>query len=481
MISFGTPLIDGRLDRRNRFKNYNTLDADVDYRDDRVTLTANWELSDTVRLTNAAYRLSNKRIWNTLDSFCWIGPDDDGDGIGECRNGFGSGTPGTVSRSSNVGIIHDTVQYGDQGSVTLTSPLGASMRNDLVVGFDVNRVNLDYSHNFDFALQADTVDPFDFQPGLLENMAETLPRYLTRTEEWSVFVEDRLKLTEKWSVVGGFRHEEDRVRRRNFVYDANGNRTGTVNAFPLGFNERKLDNFTWRVGTVFQPVSSLSIYGQYSTGVDPLGTLTTYTTNASQFLFTNAKGEQIEAGFKARFLEGRGSATLAAYRIVKNGLVAQRSPTSPVEQIGQQSSRGIEGSITFALPGRFSIDANGTILEAEYDEFINGGVDYSGNTSPNVPERAANLWLTWEGLRDVRIQAGLRYVGRRFSDSANEFRIPSYTLIDAGISRAITPNVAAELRVYNLFDKDHVDTAYYDEQWVLGRPRSVDFAVRARF
>ena len=475
MEYFGTPLIDGQIDDRNKRRNYNVGDANMHFRDDRLTLTAEWQVSDSIALTNAVYRLSNKRRWYNLESYCWIGAD------GDCPNGYGGGTPGQIYRADNLGIIHDTRQLGDQANARISTQLGGSMSNDLVLGFDVNHIKLDYSHNFAFANQSNEVDPFVFDPGTMENRADTLPRYLTRTTEWSVFAEDRLKISDQFSLVGGFRYEEDRVKRRNFFYDSNGNITGEVNAFPNGMTQRELDNFTWRAGAVYQPTPTLSFYGQYSTGVDPLGTLTTFTTNATQFYFTNAKGDQIEAGVKASFLDGKGSATLAVYKIVKKDLVAQRTPTSPVEQIGQQSSKGIEAAIALALPGGLSIDANGTVLDAEYDDYISGGTNYSGNTPPDVPETAANLWLTWQGLGGIRAQAGLRYVGKRYSDTANNFRVPAYAVVDASLSYAFTDNVAVDLRVYNLFDKDYVTSTYNDQQWLLGRPQSFDVALRARF
>ena len=66
-----------------------------------------------------------------------------------------------------------------------------------------------------------------------------------------------------------------------------------------------------------------------------------------QVAFSNARGNQIEAGVKAIFLDGRGTATLAAYRIVKKGLLAQRTLSSPVEQVGQRSAE--EAKRSFVL------------------------------------------------------------------------------------------------------------------------------------
>lgn len=473
---FGTPLLDGRLDTGIRRRNYNVVDANIHYRDNRTILTAEWSPAETISITNTAYRLTSRRLFKDLESYCWIGP------TGDCPNGYNgtSGTPGQIYRTDNLGIIHDQTQYGDQGSVKFSSTLG-SLRNDLVVGFDVNLIKLTYSNDFGSDLQEDFVDPRAFSPGLFFDTQGIAPRYRTRSSEYSFFAEDRLELSKALSIIGGVRHERDRVNRWNISYDASGNPLESK-AYPNG-RAKRLTNTTWRVGAVYQPTSSISLYGQYATGVDPLGTLTTYSPNNTnnQFYFTNAKGDQIEAGVKASFLDGHGSATLAAYRIVKKRLVAQQTLTSPIEQVGERSAKGIEASVTLELPGGFGIEANGTALDAKFDDFISGGASYTGKTPPNIPETAANLWLRWNLFNRFQTQVGLRYVGRTFSDNGNAFRVPGYAAVDGGLSYALTKNVALDLRVYNLFDKDYATTTYNDEQWILGRPRSFDFAIRARF
>lgn len=475
---FGTPLIDGRLSGRNRHRNYNVADASLHYRDNHTLLTAEWKPTDTVAIRNDAYRLTSKRLFKDLEQYCYI------PASGECRNGGNVGSsvldpapPGTVYRFGNLGILHDQTQYGDQGTVRVATPLGGRLSNDLVAGFDVNSIRLTYSNDFGSDPQEDVVDPFRFDPGRFLDTQGIAPRYKTRTHEYAIFAEDRLKLGAV-SLVAGVRYEHDAVMRRNLVYGA-----GTVtevNAFPGGRTERNLHNTTYRVGGVYQPTPDLSLYVQYQTGVDPLGTLTTFTTNATQFFFTNATGNQVEAGVKASFLGGRGAATFAAYRVVKHNLVAQRTPTSPVEQIGQRSAKGLEATVSMALAHGFSIDANGTVLDADYDDYLSGGTDYRGKTPPNIPQAAANLWLRWSGGR-LAAQAGLRYVGHTFSDDGNAFRVPAYAVADAGLSYALTPALAIDLHLSNLADRKYVTTTYDNEQWILGRPRSVDVALRARF
>jgi iron complex outermembrane receptor protein len=461
MKYFGTPLIAGQLVAGNVQRNYNVADAEIHYRDNRTALTIDWNIADGVTLTNAAYRLTSKRLFKDLESYFY--------------------DPGTrlIDRFDNLGIVHDQTQYGDQGSILISRPIGG-LKNDLVVGFDVNLIKLVYSNDFGSDPQEDAVDPYHFAPGLFYDTQGIAPRYRTRTSEVSFFAEDRLKLGERLSLVAGLRHERDTVQRWNITYNAAGTPQES-NAFPGGVHDRRFENTTWRIGAVYQPMSTVSLYGQYSTGVDPLGTLTTYTTNATQFAFTNATGDQIEAGAKALFLGGRGSITLAAYRIVKHGLVAQRTPTSPIEQIGQRSSRGIEAALSYQPSDSVGLSVNATVLDARFDDFISGGTSFTGKTPPNTPETAANLSLYWRPLKRLHAHATLRYVGRTWSDNANLFRVPGHAVADAGLSYALTANLSARLRVYNLFDKKYATTTYNDEQWLLGRPRSIDVALSVRF
>lgn len=452
MEYFGTPLIDGKLDERIRHRNYNVADASLHYRDNRTLLTAEWSPSNAISITNTAYRLTSKRLFKNLESYKST-----------------SSTPGTIYRTDNLGIVHDQTQIGNQGSLKWSSDVGG-VQNDLVVGFDVNKIKLTYSNDFGSDVQEDFVDPFSFDPSLFLDTQGIAPRYKTRTSEYSFFAENRLRFSDQLSLVAGIRDEHDKVSRRNVVGAGLG---------PKLFS-KKLHNTTWRVGAVYQPLSTLSIYAQYSTGTDPLGTLTTYST--AQTTLQNAKGDQVEAGIKYGFLDGRGTATIAAYRIVKKNLFVLQRPTAPIEQVGQRSSKGIEASFSIDLPAGFGIDANGTVLNAKFDNFVGvSGASFTGNTPPNVPETAANLWLRWDVFEHFQARAGLRYVGRTYSDDGNTFRVPAYAVVDGGISYAVTENIAFDLRVYNLFDKDYATTTYNDEQWILGRPRSIDVSVRARF
>ena len=70
-----------------------------------------------------------------------------------------------------------------------------------------------------------------------------------------------------------------------------------------------------------------------------------------------------------------------------------------------------------------------------------------------MPQQTANVWLTWSLAEKWQARTGLRYVGERFIDNANTLRMPSYTVIDAGVRRRLAARFSLDLRIYNVFDE----------------------------
>ena len=123
------------------------------------------------------------------------------------------------------------------------------------------------------------------------------------------------------------------------------------------------------------------------------------------------------------------------------------------------------------------------MLDARFDDFAEnaGGtvVSRNGNTPPSVPENSANLWVTWTAPHEWVVRGGLRSVGRRYWDNANTSTIPGYTVLDGGIRKRLTRQVAIDLYLYNLTNALYGTDVYFNAfapQWMLGVPRSAELA-----
>ena len=155
--------------------------------------------------------------------------------------------------------------------------------------------------------------------------------------------------------------------------------------------------------------------------------------------------------------------------------------------MGQRSSRGLEAALAVQLGAGWSVEANGTVLDADYDDFteIVGGAPVSRNglTPPDTPEKSANLWLSWAFAPNWRVYGGTRYVGRQFGDNSNDLTLilPSYTAVDAGVEWEVRPNVALNLKLFNALDEVYAISSYGSTQWILARPRAAELRLTGRF
>lgn len=444
MQYFGTPIRDGRIDESLRELNYNVSDSDINYEDSSTRLRAEWQLNPNVVLTNTAYFLKSDRHWRNVEEYYL---DDATD---------------TVERLFYIEIFHEQEQIGDQFTAKFDRDLGGGRKNTLVVGADFNQVDFEHINNSPY--RGDSVVPVrGFTPGQFINVAGTFPRYSTDTQQYAVFFENRFELNTRWSLIAGARYDNNEYERTNLL---DGTRF-----------DAKFSDTTWRVGVVFQPIETLSLYAQYATAVDPIGSLASLSLADSQLDLTT--GKQIEVGLKQQLFDQRLEWTVALYDIVKEDLLAEdRSTPDPDDraQVGEQSSRGVEVSLAYTVNDRWRIDANATVLDAEYDSF--GAA--TGNTPDAVPEELANLWASWQFLEDWRARAGLRYVGKRYLDPSNDTELPSYTVIDAAIDWAATEALTVGAHVRNATDKTYA-LASYGPQFILGMPRTWELQAHYRF
>lgn len=461
MRYFGVPLINGKVDDRSRKLNYNVQDAIMRFKDNVGMARAEWDVSDSVQLRNSAYVLNSDRQWRNAESYFFTpGPN-----------------VGTVERTDYIPIGHDQNQIGDIFDATFKSKFGP-VENALVVGAQAERIKFKHT-NDGFPGTSVTLPVFGFAPGVYDERGNYVPRYRTTTEARALFAEDRLAITPEISIVGGLRYDHYNVQRFDLLAG------GRV-------IDKDLSATTWRIGAVYQPTPNLSFYAQYATGADHVGSL--ITVSGSQVPFELSTGRQYEAGVKGLFFGGKGEWTLAAYHITKNKLLARvaNAPTL-TQQVGQRSSKGLEASLAMALGGGWSFDANGTVLEAKYDDFNDfvpaaGGrpatvISRNGKTPPNVPQTTGNLWLSWQVVPAVRLFGGVRYVGKQYGDNANTAALilPSYTVVDAGAEWKIRENLALTGQLFNGFDEVYGTNAYNDEQWILGKPRSFEVRLTGKF
>ncbi|MFD1705084.1 TonB-dependent receptor [Methylopila henanensis] len=455
---FGTPLKGaGNVEKDWIGENYNVRDGVIRFNDNITQLKAEWTPNETVTLRATAYSVVSNRFWRNAESYRWSA----------------SASPlfpdGQINRSDYIAIKQEQEQIGARADATVRSEL-FGMANEATIGFDVNRFRFSRLNNGGYGDPAvnPPLPPKGFDPGEYGSTSSYGREYRATTTQYSLSFDDRLKLTDQLSLVAGLRYDHPEIDYRNL-------RTG-LKANPT------LDSISWRVGAVYEPVKNLAFYAQYSEAADPVNSLLSLTPAQSDFKLS--KGRQVEAGVKQSLWDDRFEWTLSAFYIEKKDLLAPRPGAlagTPAEQIGKQSSRGVEASVGVELGHGWRVDANGTILDARYDEFFGaGGLSYKGNTPNAVPEKLANVWATWRFAENWKAQAGLQYVGRTYTSASNDYKRPAYALVNAGLQWKPTGYATLDARVKNLTDKTYA-YAGGDYQWYFGAPRTAELALHLKF
>lgn len=458
---WGTPVLRPltgalHIDKHNRFNNYNVEDGRYEQRTRWLRSITDYRFNDTTQLRNTFYHYNGQRDYRNLEVYSY------------------NADNSAVARSGGYRQRHNQEVNGDRVELTHQSQL-FGLASDWAFGVDYNT---NQQTNYPLSKGAfDSVNPNGFEPDhFLDIPGMNAPfskGRTTTTDTSSAFIENRTHLTEQLSLVSAMRYDHidfdvvDHVARTQL--------------------DRRWDAITGRLGLVYDLTANVSLYTQYSTSAEPPGGTLTSASISQVADFDLSTGRQVEVGSKFDFLDGRGSATAAAYRIVrKNISVPSSTLPNTTEQAGQQTSTGIELAASFKVTPRLLASGNFSWVNAEYDEFNEtiSGVVYSrkGKQPVNIPDRVANLWLTYDLAPGWQVGADARYVSSVYANTANTLWVPSYTLYGLSMTHDLDKHVQLSARLRNLTDEVYARFIHQtNTQYYVGEPRSLEVAVQWRY
>ncbi|MYA09075.1 MAG: TonB-dependent receptor [Holophagales bacterium] len=445
MRYFGTPLVDGAFPTELIESNFDVTDGRVRYEDGVARLRADWNISERLSMQSELYRLTSDRFWKTLDYFQYDRPS------------------ATVNRSSPLVIAHDIEHDGFRTNFVLDT--GNDRRQvKTSAGFEINDLTFARATNFgganpngvDWNNDFDVVNAFDFNPGAFSDITDAQDRteIISDVAQLAVFAESQIGLTRSLTLVLGLRHEDVETDYED------------VSNPPIF--DQNVDALTGRAGLTLDLRDDTVLYGQYTTGAThPSNSIVQTTARNREVDFI--RSEQVEVGIKQQLLDRRLSWSAALFDIVKNNLI-EDDPSSlnpeDVIVIPEQTSQGVEFSLTAALADAVTLTATGVLLDAETD---------TGETPREVPEETFNLGLVWAPLGKLQFSADARYVGER---AHPDNPIPSYTVVDASARWRFNEDLSVAMRVDNVFDELYAVSAYYwPNTWLVGKPRTVSLTL----
>lgn len=278
---------------------------------------------------------------------------------------------------------------------------------------------------------------------------------------FSAYVQDEIEISDMLDLIVGVRFDSFDIK----VFNVPANET----------RSRKDEEVTPRVGLVFKPLETISIYGSFSESFLPR--------SGEQFANINGSNNQLdpntftnlEAGIKWDFTQGL-SLTAAVFEIEQSSpQVADNDPETL--DVIDSKIEGVEVQLKGLITDRWFVSAGYSYLDGEQ-------VNRSGKTGlrpRELPENMFSLWNSFQVTGKLGLGVGLTYQDESFINNGNSAVLPSYTRIDASAYYDVSDKLRVQVNVENLTDKLYFPNSHSTHQATVGTPLNARVTISGRF
>jgi iron complex outermembrane recepter protein len=354
----------------------------------------------------------------------------------------GNGNDGQFPRDAYSSTVDNTywlIQHQLHGEFDT-----GSLKHKMVLGFEYSYT--DFGYSFDqlaqvqpFNLRRPVYGGFDFNGPV----GTRFPFENYGDKAWAAYWDHQVELTPELKLSLGSRFDWS-----NGFYNS---------PFDTATEDRKAFGWSPRAGVVWQPTTSLDLFGSYAQTFAP-----NLFADGSGTVFDPEEGEAYEVGFRKRILNDRLQVSGAAFHITKENIL-NPDPTdvTGLRQVlnGEERSRGFEFEVKGELAPGWTLAAGYTYLNAEVTEST---TDPIGLPLIDAPEHSATFFTRYkfqEGWAEgFFIGYGFNYAGARRSSFANPtFNLPSHLVHSAFVGYE-RDGWRAQVTLDNLTSEDYYET-----------------------
>ncbi len=276
-------------------------------------------------------------------------------------------------------------------------------------------------------------------------------------EVFSAYIQDEIELSDKLDVTIGARFDSFDID----VFNVPANETRT----------RKDEEISPRLGLVFKPKESVSLYASYSESFLPR--------SGEQFANINGDNNRLdpntfanlEAGVKWDFSRRLGL-TAAVFEIEQESPVVSDSDAGTFDVI-ETTVDGFELQLQGQVTSRWYISAGYSYLDGKQADGI--------RRPRELPENMFSVWNSFQATNRLALGLGLTYQDESFINNGNSAVLPSYTRIDAAAYYDVSDTLRVQLNVENLTDELYFPNSHSTHQATVGAPLGARLSIRGQF
>ncbi|WP_231501383.1 TonB-dependent receptor [Hymenobacter swuensis] len=461
---FGIGAINYRIPDVPRSRFLNTSWANIGTEQKSATATLTHHLNDTWQVRGvAAYQgfsnnlRSASRPSNVRDSVdVFSGVDKNGKPIKIL-----TGSPALYGNQVRSLQASNTDEDYFLGQLDVTGKVRTGfLKHTVLVGMDADKYNT-LAIAYNAIGRYDSINVFNAER-YAENSA--VPNFTRNTRTYSpirrvgAYVQDLIEITEKLKLLAGVRYS----------YQETGSIVHTYKDSKTDERPKRYDDaFSPRLGLVYQPLKTLSVFASYANSFNTNGGMD----NTGAALPPSII-DQYEVGVKNELFNGLLSANVTAYRIVNSNLAQTilvgtpnyniNIPTAQ-ELAGEVTSKGVELDVQSKPVQGWSVIGGYSYNRTAYTESniytIGSLLRYNPNHTAN-----ASVFYTFENglLQGLNLGLTTLYIGERQAGRStrgnvqgDNFRLiplPSYTQLDASVGYTYD-RLSLRLKLSNVLNK----------------------------
>lgn len=291
-----------------------------------------------------------------------------------------------------------------------------------------------------------------------------------RVDIAALYLQDLVSFNPRWKMLAGLRYDQLKQTRDD--------RTAR------NLDLQRTDHLPApRVGLIYQPAESVSLYAAYSKSIQPLADSFSLRANSDQLEPTQTANR--EAGVKLD-LGGKASLTAALFEMSQTNIqVADPANANLSLPVGKQRTRGMELGLNGELAAQWDLAAGYAYMDGkivESTELTSARTPFKGNGAALTPRHTMNFWLKRSFDNGLYAALGGRAESARFAAPDDLTTLPGYGVIHLGAGyHARKVDVAVTLK--NLLGRKYFIAAHggANDYNMPGDPRSVLLTARYRF
>lgn len=374
-----------------------------------------------------------------------------------------------------INAYNDTTQrntFFNQTDLLFSLNTG-KVKHDLVVGLEIGRQETDslrrtgFFNNTATSVTAPLTNPITTVPITFRTQASDADNHSV-TKQTALYLQDQIKLLPQLQAILGVRYDRIEVDfRKN-------------NAAPALDINTKDNFFSPRVGLVYKPIETVSIYTSYSLSYLPrAGEQLTSLTVTNQALEPE-KFKNVEVGAKWD-IQPNLALTTALFQLDRTNVIIPDPNNGAISRLGGgQRNKGFELGLAGRITPAWSVMGGYTYQDGVITNTLSSTAR-EGAVLAELPKNNFSLWNRYDINPRWGVGLGVINRGAMFTSTDNTVRLPGFTRVDAAVYARIDKNMRAQLNIENLFDTKYFASAQNNNNISPGSPIAARVSLIANF